>query len=94
MMYEPILNAAATLAAKDGFANLTRLRVATRAKAAVGTVNYHFKTMDRLRGAVLDHAVEHQLLDVLAKAWAEGLLARRVLPSALIRSIIAHIMKQ
>ena len=94
MMYQPILDAASAIAAERGFANLTRLGVAMRAKSAVGSVNYHFKTMKRLRGAVLDHAIENQLLDVLSKAWAEGLLTRRTLPPALIRAITAHITKQ
>lgn len=94
MKYEPILIAAAALAAKRGFANLTRLGVAVSANVATGTVNYHFKTMQRLRGAVLDHAVEHEMLDVLAKAWAEGLLVRRVLRPNLVRAITAHITRQ
>lgn len=91
MLYQSILDAAAALAAKNGFANLTRLQVSRRAKVAAGTVNYHFKTMRRLRGAVLDHAIEHQTLDVLAKAWAEGLLDNRPLRPSLINAITGHI---
>ena len=90
-MYQPILNAASAIVTERGFANLTRLGVSMRANVAAGTVNYHFKTMKRLRGAVLDHAIEYELLDVLAKAWAEGLLAKRTLRPSLIRAITAHI---
>lgn len=91
MKYESILKAASELAAKRGFANLTRLGVSMSANVAAGTVNYHFKTMRQLRSAVLDHAIENRLFDVLAKAWAEGLLRNRKVRPSLIDAITAHI---
>lgn len=71
MLKQTILLAAVRLARTQGLRGLTRLEVAKAAGAATGTVNYHFESMDALRGAVIDHAVEHEIIEVLVQARAE-----------------------
>jgi AcrR family transcriptional regulator len=54
---EQILQAAVTLAARDGYPNIKRDEVAQRAGVAAGSVNLHFSTMTQLRRDVVRYAV-------------------------------------
>lgn len=55
---EQILQAAVTLAARDGYPNIKRDEVAERAGVAAGSVNLHFETMTQLRRSLVRYAVE------------------------------------
>jgi AcrR family transcriptional regulator len=63
-----ILGAAVTLARKNGLHRLTRLDVACAAECGTGTVSYHFGDMDGLTNAVVEYAVQHEVLEILAQA--------------------------
>lgn len=67
-----ILGAAVSLARKTGYTRLTRYKVAHAAETSAGSVNYHFETMDGLRSAVMQYAVENQVLEIVA----QGIVAR------------------
>ena len=71
MIKQTILLAAVRLARTQGLRGLTRLKVAEAAECGNGTVNYHFESMDALRGAVINHAIEHEIIEVLVQARAE-----------------------
>lgn len=71
VLKQPILLAAVRLARTHGLRGLKRRDIATEAGCATGTVNWHFQTMDSLRRAVVEHAKANEILDVLARAWAE-----------------------
>jgi AcrR family transcriptional regulator len=71
-MKQAILDAAVQIADRKGFRAVTRIAVAERAKVAEGTVSYHFKSMARLRDAIVVAAVKHRHVGVLAKALADG----------------------
>lgn len=70
--HNKVLGAAIEEAQAVGYANITRRSVATRAGVAVGSVNFAFGDMERLKAAVLAHAVQYGLLDIVA----QGLAAR------------------
>jgi len=63
-----ILGAAVSVARKNGLHRLTRLDVATAAECGTGTVSYHFGDMDGLAAAVVEYAVQHEVLEILAQA--------------------------
>jgi AcrR family transcriptional regulator len=89
---EQILTAAVNLAKKRGLRGLTRVEVAQAAGAATGTINYHFEAMDVLRNAVVEYAIVHEVLEVLAQARAERhVLLNGRLSKALTARIAAHI---
>lgn len=71
MLKQTILGAAVTLARRLGLSQLTRRQVATAADAGLGTINYHFGNMDGLRDAIVDYAVENEIIEVLVQARAE-----------------------
>ncbi len=68
---DTILCTAATIARSRGFRALTRQVVADASACAVGTINYHFATMDALRDAVVDYAVANEVIEILAQARAD-----------------------
>lgn len=71
MLKHPILLAAVRLARTQGLRGLKRLDIATAVGCATGTVSWHFKSMDQLRGTVIDYAIKHEIIEVLVQARAE-----------------------
>lgn len=71
-----ILKAAVEVVQAKGWDGLTRDAVSLQAKIAVGTINYSFKTMDNLRDAVVQYAIDHHeddaMLPFIVKALAAG----------------------
>lgn len=65
-----ILSAAVSLARKRGLHSFSRLEVSEEAKVGESTVSYHFGTMPELRTAVVQYAVKHKILSILADARA------------------------
>lgn len=68
---DAILRAAILVARRSGLRKVHRSTVAKAADTATGTVNYHFETMDKLRAAVVRHAVlvdNEGCLGVIAEA--------------------------
>ncbi len=71
-MRDKILIHAVRLAAKQGFEQITRLKVAKSARVSPGSVSYHFQDMKGLRTAVIEEALNTSNLAVLA----QGIVAR------------------
>ena len=67
-----IVDAALTLAERDGFTGFTRDAVATAAGCSMGLVNHHFGTMNQLRRDVMRAAIRQGVIAVVA----QGLAAR------------------
>lgn len=65
-----ILKAAVKLANNAGLLQFSRVDVANEANVGESTVSYHFGTMPELRAAIVRHAVEHEMLKILADARA------------------------
>ena len=53
-----ILDAALIAARQDGYKNVTSTQIATLAGCVHGTVFNHFKDMENLRRAIMQHAVD------------------------------------
>lgn len=71
MLDSKILIAAVRLARAQGLRRFTRREVATAAACGVGTINYHFESMESLRGAVIEHAIDTEIIEILVQARAE-----------------------
>ncbi len=54
---QTILNAAVTLAASRGYDNVFKRNISTVLGIGMGTVNYHWGTMDALRTAIVHEAI-------------------------------------
>lgn len=87
-----ILQTAVRLAKDVGLRGITRDRIAEASECAVGTINYHFATVDALRDAVVDYALDNEVIEVIAQARAERhpRLKGRLTP-ALKERVAAHI---
>jgi AcrR family transcriptional regulator len=66
------LDVAYDIAQKKGYDKITRDRVAEQANTSVGLVNRVFKTMDRLRRAVMVRAVLERSLPIIAAGLCSG----------------------
>jgi len=87
-----VLSAAIELAQERGFANITRDLVATRAGVAAGSVNNAFGNMDALRDAVMAHAVDEGLVEIVGQGLAAGHPAARRAPEDLKRDALAALV--
>lgn len=65
-----VLEAALTLAEEKGYRDFTRQEVAERAAVAVGSVNFAFGSMNALRCAVMQEAVNRALAPLVAQGLA------------------------
>lgn len=78
-----ILKTAAALAARQGFLNITREQIAAKAEVAPASISYHFKSMTKLRDAIMAHAVEKGILEVIGQGLAARHRAAVAAPVAL-----------
>lgn len=62
-----ILDEALRCAEACGYANITRQMVADRLKLAPGLVSHYFGTMEDLRRTVMRHAIQRELLRIVAQ---------------------------
>ena len=88
-----ILGAAVTLARKNGLHRLTRLDIATSAECGTGTVSYHFGDMDGVTNAVVEYAVQHEVLEILAQARVEKHAALGRMSADLKARVAAYIVR-
>lgn len=65
-----ILAAAVKLAREKGLHKFSRIEVAKAAEVGESTVSYHFGQMPEVRKAVVQYAVEHEIMSILADARA------------------------
>lgn len=66
-----ILNAAVSLARKQGLRSFSRDEVAALAGVGGATVTYHFGNMGDLLRAVVDYAISNEILSILTDARAD-----------------------
>lgn len=90
MLKNTILQAAVRLAHKRSAYTLMRREIAHEAGAATGTVNYHWESVGNLRVAVIEHAIDNEVLGVLARVFGDPRVTRRLSP-ALKERVAAHI---
>lgn len=92
ILKDTILHQAVGIARNLGIRAITREKVAEASACAVGTINYHFATVDALRDAVVDYALDNEVIEVIAQARAERhpRLKGRLTP-ALKERVAAHI---
>lgn len=69
---QQLMEAAIHVAKTEGWSKLTRAKVAARAEVAASLINFYFGDKESFRTAVMQEAVERNLVSVVA----EGLLYR------------------
>jgi AcrR family transcriptional regulator len=74
---QQLMETAIELAKTEGWSKLTRAKVAAKAQVAASLLNYYFRGKDEFRTAVMQEAIDRNLISVVA----EGLLYRN--PAAL-----------
>ena len=72
---QQLLDGALRIIKRDGWDAVTRDAVATECKVAVGTVNFAYGTIDALRDAVYQHAIDNHGDEDLLRVLAAGLVA-------------------
>ena len=76
-----ILTCAAEMAQTMGYRSVTRKDVAHRAGVATGLISYYFEDMIGFRDALYRHALEHEILPILAQGITAGdPIAREIEP--------------
>ena len=97
MLRQKILDVAVDIARARGLPCITRLEVARRADAAPATINYHFQSMEGLRNAVIEQAIQYPDFQDNLRIIAEALAQRHQLalraPDALRKRAAQHILK-
>lgn len=86
------LAAAIAIANETGWRSITRDAVAERAGVATGTVNYIWGTVERLRAAVMRHAVAAGDLTILAQGLADGHADAQEAPIELRRAALERML--
>jgi len=86
-----ILSAAVKLANDAGLFQFSRVDVANAAGVGESTVSYHFGTMPELRTAIVKHAIDHEMLKILADARAGREKVGVVMSAALRKKIAKYI---
>lgn len=86
-----VLESALELAATLGYRNITRDQVAAKAGVAVGSVNNAYGTMDGLRDAVMQTAVERDLPEIVAQGLTDRHPAAINAPAAVKESALASL---
>jgi AcrR family transcriptional regulator len=65
-----LVTTATQLAERTGYQKVTRESLAKRARCSEALITFHFGSMDRLRTAMMRHAVENSILPVIAQGLA------------------------
>lgn len=67
---ERILIVATRLVRNGGLMNVTRAQIAEQADCSEANVSYHYGDMLAVRAAIVEHAVEKEIIEVLSQARA------------------------
>jgi AcrR family transcriptional regulator len=67
---DALLACAVALAESDGYGKVNRSTVADRAGVSPGIVSHYFGTVRELREAVMEHAIAHSVLAIVADGIA------------------------
>lgn len=89
---ERVLSAAVEIAQTDGYQWITRAAVADRAEVGVGSINTAFETMIDLKRAVMAHAVDNEILSLIAQGLADGSSIAKSAPADLKQRALAAIL--
>jgi AcrR family transcriptional regulator len=87
-----ILDAAVSVARERGLFSFSRIHVAEAAKVAESTVSHHFGTMKALRTAIAQHAVDNEIVTLLADTSAIN-RAGVTIPTKVREKIAAYIAR-
>jgi AcrR family transcriptional regulator len=87
-----ILDAAIKVARRYGLAATSRNRVAAQAQVSPALVSSYFTSMALMRKAVVEHAVEHEVLPIIASALAAGDKTAKKAPEELKGRALASLM--
>lgn len=68
---DQILLTAVKLAKRDGLRRFIKADIARIVGCGTGSVNYHFRSMEQLRSAIIKHAIEYEVIEILVQARAE-----------------------
>lgn len=63
-----IVQTALRLAVKHGYTNITRRQIAQTSGVSEAAVSYYFGTMAQLRRDILRHAIQQEVLHIIAQA--------------------------
>jgi len=88
---EEILNAAVHVACKLGYQSITRESVANAAQTSCALVTRYFVTMDCLKRAVVDTAIEREILPIVAQVISLGDKQTANIKNSLKQKVIAFI---
>lgn len=69
---ESILQAAVSVAERDGYKLITRKAVAMKADCAESLINVYFHTMTQLQSDVMRYAVKNDVLKIIAQGLVNG----------------------
>ncbi|AFC22693.1 putative TetR transcriptional regulator [Vibrio phage vB_VchM-138] len=94
---EMLIDGAIRVIAKNGWDNLTRELVATECGVATGTVSFAFGTMEKLRDALITHAIERHtesdtMLHIIGKGLASGNEIARNAPADVKQAALNQLM--
>lgn len=64
---QKILDAAIVVAMRKGYRTMSQRDVAVEAEVSKGLLAYYFQTMDKLRVAVMEFSIEHELFSIIAQ---------------------------
>lgn len=90
---DAILVCAVQRARHTGLMAFTREQVAKVANCSEANVSYHFGVMDKLRTAVVEYAVENEVVEILAQARAVRHPALGRMSQQLRERVAAHIAR-
>jgi len=65
-----ILHVATRLAIKYNYKNITRAQIANKIKVTETLISYYFNTMENLRRAIIQNAIENDILEIIAQGLA------------------------
>lgn len=84
---QEILDAAIKIAKVYGYLYMRRNDVAEEARASTGLISHYFVSMDGLKTAVLEAALEKEIVPILAQALSMGDITTQSLTPALKKKI-------
>jgi AcrR family transcriptional regulator len=91
MLKQDILTAAVQLARETGYRRVTREAVANRVGCAESTISFHFGAMSEFHQSIVEFALGHEVLDVIADALASRHPLAVAAPEALRRKAVKHL---
>jgi|SRR5208337_2001452 len=86
-----ILETAIVFALKEGYYKITLVKIAHAAGCSYSLILYYFKSIKKLRQAVVDYAVENKILPLLAQLLSNPELSK--IPKPLRAKVMEYLAK-